>query len=56
MSSLELMPDPAAPRRSVEISNLIKEYPNPYGEDFRVVEYFNLNIHEGESISLIGHS
>jgi nitrate/nitrite transport system ATP-binding protein len=56
MSSLELMPDPAAPRRSVEISNLIKEYPNPYGEDFRVVEDFNLNIHEGESISLIGHS
>ena len=56
MSSLELMPDPAAPRRSVEISNLIKEYPNPYGEDFRVVEDFNLNIHEGEFISLIGHS
>ena len=56
MSSLELMPNPAAPRRSVEISNLIKEYPNPYGEDFRVVENFNLNIQEGEFISLIGHS
>jgi ABC-type nitrate/sulfonate/bicarbonate transport system ATPase subunit len=43
-------------RRSVEISNLVKEYPNPYGEDFRVVENFNLNIQEGEFISLIGHS
>ena len=42
--------------RAVEISNLIKEYPNPYGDDFRVVEDFNLNIEEGEFISLIGHS
>ncbi len=40
----------------VEISNLIKEYPNPYGEDFRVIEKFNLKIKEGEFISLIGHS
>lgn len=56
MSSLELMPNPALPRRSVEISNLVKEYPNPYGDDFRVVENFNLNIQEGEFISLIGHS
>ena len=40
----------------VEISNLIKEYPNPYGDDFRVVENFNLNIKKGEFISLIGHS
>lgn len=44
------------PRRAVEIFNLVKEYPNPYGEDFRVVENFNLNIAEGEFISLIGHS
>ncbi|MEM1083791.1 MAG: ABC transporter ATP-binding protein [Verrucomicrobiota bacterium] len=42
--------------RFVEISNLVKEYPNPYGDDFRVVEDFNLNIREGEFISLIGHS
>lgn len=42
--------------QSVEISNLIKEYPNPYGDDFRVVENFNLKIKEGEFISLIGHS
>lgn len=40
----------------VEISNLVKEYPNPYGDDFRVVEDFNLKIKEGEFISLIGHS
>ena len=43
-------------KRFVEISNLVKEYPNPYGEDFRVVEDFNLNIRQGEFISLIGHS
>lgn len=40
----------------VEIFNLVKAYPNPYGEDFRVVEDFNLNIKKGEFISLIGHS
>ncbi len=40
----------------VEISNLVKEYPNPYGDDFRVVEDFNLKIKAGEFISLIGHS
>ncbi|MCL4163391.1 UNVERIFIED_CONTAM: hypothetical protein GTU68_023111 [Idotea baltica] len=50
------MQKPAAPKRSVEISHLVKAYPNPYGEDFRVVEDFNLNITEGEFISLIGHS
>ncbi|MGE9269661.1 MAG: ABC transporter ATP-binding protein, partial [Verrucomicrobiales bacterium] len=43
-------------QRFVEISNLVKEYSNPYGEDFRVVENFNLHIQEGEFISLIGHS
>lgn len=46
----------SANTRFVEISNLVKEYPNPYGDDFRVVEDFNLNIREGEFISLIGHS
>ncbi len=55
MSTLTPLPDPKL-KRSVEISNLIKEYPNPYGDDFRVVEDFNLNIQEGEFISLIGHS
>ncbi len=42
--------------RFVEIYSLVKEYPNPYGDDFRVVEHFNLNIRQGEFISLIGHS
>ncbi len=42
--------------RFVEISHLVKEYPNPYGDDFRVIEDFNLTIKEGEFISLIGHS
>lgn len=40
----------------VEISNLVKEYPNPYGEDFRVIEDFDLKIAEGEFVALIGHS
>jgi nitrate/nitrite transport system ATP-binding protein len=53
---LSATPPETSARRSVEISNLIKEYPNPYGDDFRVVEDFNLNITEGEFISLIGHS
>ena len=43
-------------KRLVEISHLVKEYPNPYGDNFRVVEDFNLNMQEGEFISLIGHS
>ena len=43
-------------KRLVEIYNLVKEYPNPYGDNFRVVEDFNLNMKEGEFISLIGHS
>ncbi len=43
-------------QKFVEIYNLIKEYPNPFGEDFRVVDGFNLNIQKGEFVSLIGHS
>jgi len=42
--------------RFVEISHLVKEYPNPYGDNFRVVEDFNLMMKEGEFVSLIGHS
>ncbi len=42
--------------RSVEIFNLAKFYPNPYGEPFRAVVDFNLNIQEGEFVGLIGHS
>jgi nitrate/nitrite transport system ATP-binding protein len=42
--------------RQVEIFNLAKSYPNPYGEAFRAVVDFNLNIEKGEFIGLIGHS
>lgn len=40
----------------VEISNLVKAYPNPFGEPVAVVKNFNLNIRKGEVISIIGHS
>lgn len=42
--------------RYVEIFNLSKAYPNPYGEAVRVVEGFNLRMHKGEVVSVIGHS
>ena len=42
--------------RYIEISNLVKEYPNPVGEPVRVVDRFNLSIKQGEVISVIGHS
>lgn len=42
--------------RQVEIFNLAKFYPNPYGEPFKAVVDFNLNIEQGEFIGLIGHS
>lgn len=43
-------------RRFVEIFNLIKAYPNPYGEAVRVVDGFNLVMQKGEVVSVIGHS
>lgn len=43
-------------RRYVEIFNLIKAYPNPYGEAVRVVDGFNLVLQKGEVVSVIGHS
>ena len=42
--------------RHVEIFNLAKFYPNPFGEPFRAVVDFNLDIAEGEFVGLIGHS
>lgn len=42
--------------RYLEIFNLIKAYPNPYGEAIRVVDGFNLIVQKGEMISIIGHS
>ena len=46
----------AADRRFLEIFNLVKEYPNPYGDPVRVVDRFNLIVQKGEVISVIGHS
>lgn len=43
-------------RRYVEIANLSKAYPNPYGEPVKVVEEFNLILRRGEVVSIIGHS
>lgn len=40
----------------VEIVNLVKAYPNPFGEDIRVVDGFDLKIKQGEMIGLLGHS
>jgi nitrate/nitrite transport system ATP-binding protein len=45
-----------AERRYVEIFNLTKAYPNPYGEDVKVVDGFNLVLKRGEVVSVIGHS
>lgn len=42
--------------RHVEIFNLAKSYPNPFGESFKAVVDFNLDIAEGEFVGLIGHS
>ena len=43
-------------RRFVEIFNLVKAYPNPYGEAVRVIDGFNLVMPKGEVVSIIGHS
>ncbi|WP_237225937.1 ABC transporter ATP-binding protein [Rubinisphaera sp. JC750] len=42
--------------RFVEMSNIIKAYPNPYGDPVKVIDGFNLKIREGEVIGVIGHS
>lgn len=42
--------------RYLEIVNLVKAYPNPYGDDIKVVDGFNLKIAKGEVFSIIGHS
>ncbi len=43
-------------QRYVEIFNLVKAYPNPFGEAVKVVDGFNLTIQKGEVIGVIGHS
>jgi len=40
----------------LELSQLVKAYPNPYGDDIAVVDGFDLKIQKGEMISIIGHS
>lgn len=45
-----------ADQRYVEIFNLTKAYPYPYGEDVKVVDGFNLVLKRGEVVSVIGHS
>lgn len=45
-----------AERRYVEVFNLTKAYPNPYGDDVKVVDGFNLILKRGEVVSVIGHS
>ena len=42
--------------RYVEIYDLVKAYPNPYGEPIKVVDGFNLKMSKGEIVSVIGHS
>ena len=43
-------------QRYVEIFNLTKAYPNPFGQDIAVVKDFNLILRKDEVISVIGHS
>lgn len=42
--------------RFVEIFELEKAYPNPFGEAISVVKGFNLMIPKGDFVSIIGHS
>jgi nitrate/nitrite transport system ATP-binding protein len=42
--------------RFLEISELVKAYPNPFGEAIRVVDGFNLLVPQGQLVSIIGHS
>lgn len=42
--------------RFVELFDVTKAYPNPYGEAVTVVDRFSLIIRRGEVVSLIGHS
>lgn len=42
--------------RFVEIFQLVKAYPNPFGEAVKVVDGFELIMEQGEVVSVIGHS
>jgi nitrate/nitrite transport system ATP-binding protein len=43
-------------RRFLEVANLTKAYPNPYGAPVTVVKDFNVILRRGEVLALIGHS
>lgn len=42
--------------RYVEIFNLVKAYPNPFGDEIKVVDGFELKVPRGDVVSIIGHS
>jgi nitrate/nitrite transport system ATP-binding protein len=42
--------------RYVEIFNLVKAYPNPFGDEIKVVDGFDLKVPCGDVVSIIGHS
>ncbi|MGB0409006.1 MAG: ABC transporter ATP-binding protein [Opitutales bacterium] len=42
--------------RYVDISDLVKAYPNPFGDEVKVVDGFNLKVPQGDVVSIIGHS
>ena len=42
--------------RYVDISQLVKAYPNPFGDEIKVVDGFNLKVPQGDVVSIIGHS
>jgi len=42
--------------RYVELHEVVKAYPNPFGEAIKVVDGFNLLVSQGELVSVIGHS
>lgn len=42
--------------RYVEIYNLVKAYPNPFGDEIKVVDGFELKVPRGDVVSIIGHS
>lgn len=42
--------------RYVEIFNLVKAYPNPFGDEIKVVDGFNLIVPQGDVVAIIGHS
>ncbi|MBC2604569.1 ABC transporter ATP-binding protein [Pelagicoccus albus] len=42
--------------RYVELFDVVKAYPNPFGEAIKVVDGFNLLVKRGELVSVIGHS